>query len=428
MKPFVVLGASVGTFVFASMHQDQATGIPDEFSSPVVSDSVTSMMGKIKAGNLSLEYEPKQGYLRAVLKQLGISLTSQILVFSKTSLQANFISPTTPRALYFNDHAYVGWIPNAPYIELISIDPLIGPVFYMLANRKGPSPVISRQTLECFQCHFTPMTGQVPGLMARSVYAGPDGVPRFANGSFRTTATSPMKERWGGWYVTGQHGDQRHMGNEVARGDEQASTIDTAKGANVVDLGRYFGVDRYLSSHSDIVALMVFEQQLTIQNAITKAGFLTRKAEKDGLDLLKFGFTAQHVEEEIHERVAHACEPVVKAMLGSEEPALASPIKGTSGFASAYSQSSPADRMGRRLSDLDLRTKLLKYSCSPMVYSAAFDGLPHKAKEQIYHRFNEIFSGMDTSPSFVHLTKNDRQTVKEILIQTKSDLAPYFVK
>jgi hypothetical protein len=144
--------------------------------------------------------------------------------------------------------------------------------------------------------------------------------------------------------------------------------------------------------------------------------------------LLKFGFTAQHVEEEIHERIAHACEPVVKAMVGSEEPAFTSPIKGTSGFAMGFSQSSPADHVGRRLSELNLKTRLLKYSCSPMIYSTAFDGLPKKAKEQIYVRFSEILAGKDVSPAFSHLTLNDRQAVKEILVETKPEMGSTFVK
>ncbi len=424
LRPFVLLSASLVSIVFANLHQDQNSDIPAEFSSTKVSDSVSTMMEKIRTGHLTLAYEPNQGYLKAVLHELGVSVESQILVFSKTSLQSNFISPTTPRALYFNDHAYVGWIPNAPYIELIGIDPVIGPVFYTLANRKSASPSLTRQTLECFQCHYSPMPGQVPGLMARSVFAGPDGVPRFANGSFKTTASSPMKERWGGWYVTGLHGDQKHMGNEVARGDEQASVIDTTKGANVTDLARYFEVGHYVTSHSDIVALMVIEQQMTIQNLITKASFLTRKAEKDAVDLLKYGFAADHVKEETHERIQHACEPLVQGLLCVDEPKLTAPVGGTSGFTAYYSLISPPDKAGRRLSELDLNTRLLRFPCSPMIYSSAFDHLPTEAKVQVLSRLREILVGKDQSKPFVHLSPGDRKSIKEILIDTKPEITP----
>lgn len=425
IKPFLLLSASLATFVFANLRQDQNSDIPPEFSSTKVSDSVSAMMEKIKTGSLKLAFEPNQGYLKAVLQELGISAESQVLVFSKTSLQSNFISPTSPRALYFNDHAYVGWIPNAPYIELIGIDPVIGPVFYTLANRKSALPVLSRQTLECFQCHYSPMTGQVPGLMARSVFAGPDGIPRFANGSFKTTATSPMRERWGGWYVTGTHGDQKHMGNEVARGDEQASVIDTVKGANVTDLSRYFDVGRYVTPHSDIVALMVVEQQMAIQNLITKASFLTRKAEKDGADLLKYGFGAEHVKEETQERIQHACEPLVQALLCVNEPKLTAPIKGTSAFTKFFSVSSPPDKSGRHLSELDLNTRLLRFSCSPMIYSFSFSRLPIEAKNEVFREIADVLNRKNSIRAYSHLSESQKADIREILSKTLPEIVPY---
>ena len=410
--------ACVATFVFANLKQDTYSDIPSEFTAAKMGDPVSTMMERIRTGNLKLTFEPKQGYLMAILKELGISKESQILVFSKTSLQSNFISPLTPRALYFNDHAYVGWIPNAPVIEIIGIDPKVGPVFFTIANQATPNPKLVRQTLECFQCHFSSMTGQVPGLMVRSVYAGPDGMPRFANGSFKTTATSEIKDRWGGWYVTGQHGNQRHMGNEVARGNEQASIIDTKKGANITDLARYFEVKKYLTINSDIVALMVLEQQMTIQNQITKASFLTRRAVKEATDLLKFGFSKEHVSNQIHDRVQNACEPLVQALLCSGEPILTDPIKGSSGFSAYFSQSSPPDKIGRRLSEFDLKKKLLKYACSPMIYSSAFADLPSEAKGQVYLRLREVLSGKDQSKPFEHLTVGTRKNIQEILSET----------
>ncbi len=410
--------ACLATFVFANIKQDTYSDIPTEFIAPKMGDLVSTMIERISTGKLKLTFEPKQGYLKSILKELAISSESQILVFSKTSLQSNFISPLTPRALYFNDHAYVGWVPNAPVIEIIGIDPKVGPVFFTIANQATREPKLVRQTMECFQCHFSSMTGQVPGLMVRSVYAGPDGMPRFANGSYKTTATSEIKDRWGGWYVTGQHGKQRHMGNEVARGNEQASIIDTKKGANVTDLARYFDVKKYMTSNSDIVALMVIEQQMTIQNQITKASFLTRRAVKEATDLLKFGFSKDHVSNQIHDRVQNACEPLVQALLCSGEPILTEPIKGSSGFSAYYSQSSPPDKLGRRLSEFDLKTKLLKYSCSPMIYSSAFANLPDEAKSQVYVRLREVLSGKDQSKPFAHLTPDSRKSINEILTDT----------
>src|SRR5205085_4565847 len=90
-----------------------------------------------------------------------------------------------------------------------------------------------------------------------------------------TNDRSPMDERWGGWYVTGTHGGQRHLGNIVLRtprtpiGD--LSKIDVSKSSNITDLSSRFDTSRYASAHSDIVALMVLAHQSEVQNLITLA-------------------------------------------------------------------------------------------------------------------------------------------------------------
>ncbi len=418
-----MLAFGLGSCVFAAIQQGYDPSIPAEFLSDKVADPVSKLREDLASGKVQLTYEPRQGYLRSILKELGISPTSQILVFSKTSLQSAFISQNTPRAIYFNDRAYVGWIPGAPNIELVGIDPQVGPVFFVVSNRPSAKPTPSRQTLACFQCHDSAMTGQVPGLMARSVFAGQDGMPRLAGGSFVTTASSPMSERWGGWFVTGQHGSQRHMGNEPAKGEEQAPVIDREKGANVTDLRRYFDVDSYLTPDSDIVALMVAEQHISIQNSITKVGYLTRRAHHDAEELLKLKFEADHVADETRSRIKSACEPLVRKLLCADEPKLTAPIQGTSGFTAFFSATSSADHLGRRLSKLDLSTRLLRYPCSPAIYSPAFAGLPADAKAQIYSRIIEVLRGKDQSKEFAALRVEDRKAVIEILRDTLPEFA-----
>jgi hypothetical protein len=74
-------------------------------------DSITRLEKLIKSGETALKYGTTHGYLESVLRELGIESSSQVLVFSKTSFQRERISPKTPRALYFNDDVYVGYIP-----------------------------------------------------------------------------------------------------------------------------------------------------------------------------------------------------------------------------------------------------------------------------------------------------------------------------
>src|SRR5205823_5212269 len=80
-------------------------------------DPVAELQQKMDRGEVKLEYEPNQGYLRSLLKHLRISESSQTLVFSKSSFQLNLISPKTPRALYFNDDVYMGFVQDGPVLE-----------------------------------------------------------------------------------------------------------------------------------------------------------------------------------------------------------------------------------------------------------------------------------------------------------------------
>ncbi len=129
---FVISFLPIITFGFEST---QGSDIPAEFTSANVDDPVSGLIFKLNNGTVKLKYESQQGYLKSLLSELGISTTSQIVVFSRTSLQSFFISPRTPRAVYFSDRAYVGWIPGAPTIEIAAADPKVGPIFYILDNR-----------------------------------------------------------------------------------------------------------------------------------------------------------------------------------------------------------------------------------------------------------------------------------------------------
>src|SRR5262249_44392009 len=93
-------------------------------------DTVTRLQKGIDDGRVTLRYDGDRGYLPAVLRALSISPSSQMLVFSKTSFQRDLISPRNPRALYFNDDVYVGWVPGGEVVEISTADPGLGGVFY----------------------------------------------------------------------------------------------------------------------------------------------------------------------------------------------------------------------------------------------------------------------------------------------------------
>ena len=91
-------------------------------------------MHKLAAGTAKLEWDEKQAWLPSALRHLDVPTSSQLLVFSKTSLQLSRISPIKPRAIYFNDDTYVGWVQHGNVIELSAVDPKQGGIFYTLSQ------------------------------------------------------------------------------------------------------------------------------------------------------------------------------------------------------------------------------------------------------------------------------------------------------
>jgi hypothetical protein len=118
-------------------------------------------------------------------------------------------------------------------------------------------------------------------------------------------------------------------------------------------------------------------------------------------------------------RIKSVCEPLVEYMLFAKETKLTGKIEGTSDFAKEYAARGPRDASGRSLRDFDLKTRLLKHPCSPVIYSEDFDGLPAEATQYVQRRLAEILTGKDTSKPFEHLSAEDRKAILGILKATK---------
>ncbi|MCX6625831.1 MAG: hypothetical protein NTY38_33170, partial [Acidobacteria bacterium] len=249
-----------------------------QYAKAPVDDPVYRLAQQVARGDVKLEFEDNgMGHLRSVLKQLGITVDSQVLVFSKTSFQASRISPRFPRALYFNDNVAVGWVRGGDVLELAALDPRQGIIFYTVDIENVAKPRFDRRDA-CLQCHQSGSTLGIPGLVVRSVFPEPSGMPLFQSGTFITDHRSPMKERWGGWYVSGTHGGQHHMGNAVVRDRNKPDQLEKEGAQNVTSLTGRFDTSAYLSPHSDIVALMTLEHQTHMTNLITRVAWETRMA------------------------------------------------------------------------------------------------------------------------------------------------------
>jgi hypothetical protein len=399
---------------------------PINYSTSKPADPVADLDARLGAGQAKLATDSGQGYLKAVLAALDIPISSQALVFSKTSFQRQWISPRSPRALYFNDDVYIGWVQGGEVIEVASQDPQLGSIFYTLPQDGGRGPRFQRHTDACLQCHdSTGLTLGVPGVTIRSVYPGADGQPRFNLGGFRTSHRSPYEDRWGGWYVSGTHGDIRHLGNSFFPDDQNADLKPIRdRGANLTDLSKKFETEPYLTDTSDVVALLVLEYQTVVHNLITRANHETRVAVAQSDDINRaLGSPLRPLTEGARRRVGYACEPLVEALLFAEEAPLTSPVKGNSTFAADFEKRGPFDKQGRSLRQFDLTKRLFKYPLSYLIYTKSFAGLPPDAKEYIGGRLKTILAGRDPKPAFKHLTAESRRAILEIVTDTLPELA-----
>jgi len=349
-------------------------------------------------------FDGGRGYLDAVLDALAIDPSSQVLVFSRTSLQTRNIGPETPRAIYFDDESYVAWIPGAPTIEIASYDPALGPVFYTLLQDRTGEPALERELGACLRCHDTYglSGGGVPRFLLGSGYTGAEGELVSHEAWILTSQATPLRSRWGGWYVTGRHGDARHLGNIVVERAEDLQDLEALRVGNVDELGGLFDTSSYLRPTSDIVALMVLEHQIEVQNLISRLRF-----ESAGRSP---GEAAGPVDRHV--------EALVRAMLTVDAIGIPAPIEGGSGFAESFQARGPFDSSGRSLRELDLDTRLLRYPMSYLIYSDAFAALPDRARRAVYARIREILMAVPGEDTFTTLTREDRVAVAEILRET----------
>jgi hypothetical protein len=368
------------------------------------------LIKSIAEGKAALKFDEKYGYLPSVLEALGISFESQVLVFSKTSFQRERIEPENPRALFYNDGAYIGYIPGSPMLEFSEVDPKLGAVFYTLDQTKAERPKIIRND-QCLECHASAKSMGVPGQLMRSFEVDASGVVDLQSGTSQVDDTTPFNERWGGWYVTGTHGAMTHRGNLFgAKAFKTAEKQPNYRG-NITDLAQFIDASKYPRNQSDIVSLMVLEHETHMHNFIARLSFETTIA------LQQYG-KIDHLKSKVDSFLQYA--------LFTEEAPITNAVKGSPAFVKEFEGRGPADSKGRSLRQFDLNTRLFKYPCSFLIYSEQFDALQPQIKEMIYKRLFEILTGAEKSAKFQMLTASDRTAILEILRETKKDLPDYW--
>jgi len=342
-----------------------------------------------------LSHDARTGYLRALLDALNISADSQLLVFSRTGVQHAYTGPRTPRALYFDESIAVGYVPGAPQIEIIARDPVEGLAFYTIdQNTAVPTPVRQHS---CLGCHESASTRDVPGFIVRSHGVDDQGNVLPEPAAHDVNHQTPHPDRWGGWFVTleglpAPYSQRGHQGNITFTPQGHTSSQVFVDWTDSAPATR-----GYLSGSSDIMALLAFDHQMPAINLMTRLDFQWRR-----------GSGAGHASVD-DPAVRDLVDELAGYLLFANEAALPVPLKPLPGFASALAARVPKDSRGRSLAQLDGVNRLLRYPCSYMVYSEAFDGLPAPIKQAVYQRMIEI------------LPAAQRVAILEILRDTKPD-------
>src|SRR5690242_20841486 len=167
----------------SAQEQESYEQSPLNYSQATPNDGISALQEKICSGKLTGETSVRE-VVRALLHELHIPIESQVLVFSKTSLQRQRIGPASPRALFFTDNTYLGWVPSG-LVEITTVDPVLGPIFYAFdpsAYRTNSTQALARSS-DCLRCHGGTFVRGIPGVFVRSVYPDAEGEPMLQLGT-----------------------------------------------------------------------------------------------------------------------------------------------------------------------------------------------------------------------------------------------------
>jgi hypothetical protein len=395
---------------------------PIAYSKATPHDAVSVLKTKLASGEIRLEGGERQ-VVRNLLAALNVPESSQMLVFSKTSFQKDRVNPAHPRALYFSDEVYVGWCPGG-LVEISAIDPVLGPVFYSFDPHAVQQGVKFERDADCLRCHGGTFVREIPGLLARSVFTDSAGQPLLSLGSELVDTTTPIEKRWGGWYVTALRGGPRHRGNLVLSTEHEPASEELAKGTHLKTLGTLVDTSPYLVRSSDITALLIFEHQVSVQNALTKANQECMRMlayQKTLQKELKETVTEEPTYDSVRNVFASASQQVVDALLCKDEAALPEGgIQGVGGFAKAFESEGEAGE--RSLRQLDLHQRLFKNRCSFLIQSTSFGRLQPILRRRVLQHLWRVLTEEPVEPRYAYLESAEREAIRTILTSNLHNL------
>jgi hypothetical protein len=361
---------------------------PADYFGSQTNDRMRQTIDRFEKSGKRITSNGTGGYLKSLLKALDIPVESQLLVYSKTARNPQLVSPSNPRAVYFNDDTYVGWVPGASTIEIVSLDPGKGAIFYTVrqptsvtdstidshtstqAVSSAAAANIRRET-RCLTCHVSSRTFQVPGVLVGSYLTDETGKP--VSGYSNIDLSTRWEKRFGGWYVTGD-GTIKHLGNRVLKDGATARLFSEPND----DHGSSFKHDLYAVTTSDMVAHLVLQHQIRVHNLLIRV-----------------------VYESAFARNSDAVDRLCRELLFATEiklPERLSPTRFSSQFAG------PND--ANPLREFDLKQRLFSNPVSFLLTSTLFNRLDNDVRKKILTRLWEHLH----EPKTVTSTQKDRNT------------------
>lgn len=402
-----MIGAAVLCSAPAQPAFDEIYEPPHNYLQRKPADKFTQLRDALESGKITLDRSSEKAFVVSLLKVLDIPVSSQMLVFSTTSLQLSLISPSNPRALYFNEEVYLGYVPGGR-IEIVSLDPNLGGIFYILDIPINGNSFSIERTGRCMNCHANEDTGHVPGLVVKSVIPGPTGGSLTAYRLAQTGHGVPFAERFGGWHVTGEHTITNHLGNVT--GELAAGKL--TKISNPP--GQRFRFEKYPAATSDILPQLLHEHQAGFVNRVVEASYRARTVLFISNGQLT---TAQAAELDEQARITTRY-----LLFADEVPLPPGGVGGDETYKQDFQRNRPATADGLSLKDFDLRTRLFKHRCSYMIYSPVFTGLPPEMKQRVYARLGQALGVNDRDPEFAYLPPSEKRAIRAILKATLTDL------
>ena len=247
--------------------------------------------------------------------------------------------------------------------------------------------------------------------MVQSVYPLPDE-NSYANG-FTTVHGSPLEQRWGGWWVTGDPGGAKHMGNVSVMYNDKGSKLreSDARAAVARRALRPEGISP--APYSDVVALLVHRAS-------------GQHDEPDHAHRMGSAAGRRNAEPDASARVTEAARDLVDYMLFVDEAPLVGPVKGTSGFAESFVARGPRDGTGPFAARV--RSAPPAVQVSVQLHDLHAGVRCPSAGSQERGLLAPVGSAVrqGRAPRYKGLAPADRQAIISILRETKRDLPEYF--